>query len=175
MALATFDFPAFAAAFDGERVTRDLGWYDLADVVWAQSAALNAQRPQDHPMCGGAMGRLPARGETSCQYALFLLRWLDRPPEDFLAGDVVDVGDVRLPKAGADRRLRWDLPAIHTALNDERRAREMTWSELADVIGCTPARLTNLRTAKQADLALVMRVVQWLARPSTDFIHAADW
>lgn len=175
MALATFDFPAFVAAFDGERTSHDLGWYDLADALWAQSDLLNAQRPQDHPMCGGAIGRLPARGETSCQYALFLLRWLDRPPEDFLAGEVVDVGKVRLPKAGPDQRLRFDLPALHGAINGERRAREMTWAQLADVVGCTPVRLTNLRTAKQADLALVMRVLQWLARPSSDFIHAADW
>lgn len=175
MALPAFDFAAFTTALDTQRVQGNLGWYDLADQVWDQSVSLNAQRPQDHPMCGGAIGRLSARGETSCQYALFLLRWMGRAPEEFLTGDVVDVGKVHLPKAGPDKRLRWDLPVLHAAVNDERRAREMTWAQLADVIGCTPSRLTNLRGAKQADLALVMRVTQWLARPSTDFISAVSW
>ncbi|WP_181445492.1 hypothetical protein [Flexivirga caeni] len=175
MALPVFDFAAFTTALNARRQQDDLGWYDLADQVWDQSAALNARRPQDHPMCGGAIGRLATRGETSCQYALFLLRWLDRAPEDFLTGEVCDVGTVRLPRAGTDSRLRWDLPGVHAAMNDQRQAREMTWADLADVIGCTPSRLTNLRSAKQADLALVMRVTQWLQRPSTDFIRAVDW
>ena len=38
-----------------------------------------------------------------------------------------------------------------------------------------PARLTNLRTARLADMALVMRTTQWLARPAADFIHPAEW
>ena len=175
MPLPTFDFPAFTAALDSARVERDLGWYDLADQVWDQSSMLNAGRPQDHPMCGGAIGRLASRGETSCQYALFLLRWLDRPPEDFLSGEVVDVGEVHLPHTDDSHRLRWNLPALHAAQNTERRAREMTWQQLSDEIGCTAARLTNLRTAKQADLALTMRVTQWLARPSSDFIEPTTW
>ena len=45
------------------------------------------------------MSRLEARGATSCQYALFLLRWLGRPPEDFLSGPAGDVGETRLPQA----------------------------------------------------------------------------
>jgi hypothetical protein len=175
MPLPTFDFPAFTTALNSARVERDLGWYDLADQVWDQAATLNAQRPQDHPMCGGAIGRLATRGEASCQYALFLLRWLDRPPEDFLIGEVVDVGEVHLLHTDRSHRLRWNLPELHVALNGERRARDMTWRDVADELGCTPSRLTNLRTAKQADLALTMRVTQWLARPSSAFIEATTW
>ena len=40
---------------------------------------------------------------------------------------------------------------------------------------CTPSRLTNLRTARQADMGLVMRVTQWLEVPAAKFIHAAQW
>ena len=84
-ALAAFDFAAFFAAVEDARRERDMGWYDLADQLWDQSAQLNAER-RDHPLCGGAVSRLGARGETSCQYALYLLRWLGRAPEEFLAG-----------------------------------------------------------------------------------------
>lgn len=107
-ALATFDFAAFFAAVDDARREQDMGWFDLADELWEQSAQLNAER-DDHPLCGGAVSRLGARGETSCQYALYLLRWLGQAPEEFLTGPAVDVGDVRLPDPGPDSRLRWDL------------------------------------------------------------------
>ncbi len=173
--LPTFDFEAFFGTVDDGRRRRGLGWYELADELWDQSSELNLEREHDHPLCGGAVSRLGARGETSCQYALFLLRWLGRAPEEFLSGPVVEVGDVRLPQAGADHRLRWDLNQLYIALNDRRREIGLTWAALAEEIGCTPNRLTNLRTARLTDLNLAMRVTQWLARPAAAFIHPVRW
>lgn len=173
-ALPRFDFAAFVAAFDAERRERGLGWYEFADELWEQSSQLNAER-MDHPLCGGAVSRLGVRGATSCQYALFMLRWLGRAPEEFLTGQVTAVGEVRLPEAGPDKRLRWDLNQLHTALNEQRQERGLTWAELARELGCTPSRLTNLRTARMADLELTMRVTQWLGKPAAEFIHAAAW
>jgi hypothetical protein len=49
------------------------------------------------------------------------------------------------------------------------------WQELAREFGCAPSRLTNLRTARLADMGLTMRVTQWLAKPAAEFIHAAHW
>jgi hypothetical protein len=169
-----FDFDAFFTACDAKRRDRGLGWYEFADELWQQSSELNAQR-MDHPLCGGAVSRLGARGATSCQYALFMLRWLGAAPEEFLTGSVVDVGDVRLPQPGPDSRLRWDLKQLHAALNEQRRACGLTWSGLAQELGCTPSRLTNLRTARTADMDLTMRVTQWLGKPAAEFIHAAQW
>jgi hypothetical protein len=146
-ALPVFDF----AAFDAERRNRGLGWYEFAGELWQQSSELNAQR-MDHPLCGGAVSRLGARGAASCQYALFMLRWLGRAPEDFLTGPVVDVSDVQLPEPGPGSRLRWDLNQLHTALNEQRQERGLTWPPLAQELGCTPSRLTNLRTARTAPL-----------------------
>jgi hypothetical protein len=172
-ALARFDFAAFFAAVDGARRDRELGWWDLAGEVWGQSVQLNAERG-DHPLCGGAVSRLGARGQTSCQYALYLLRWLGQAPEEFLTGPVQDVGDVRLPDPGPDSRLRWDLAQLHAALSEKRQPQGLTWAGLAGQIGCTPGRLTNLRTARMADMALTMRVTQWLRRPAAAFIHPAS-
>jgi hypothetical protein len=172
--LPVFDFAAFVAAFDTERRARGLGWYEFADELWDQSSELNAQL-MDHPLCGGAVSRLGTRGAASCQYALFMLRWLARAPEDFLTGPVIDVGDNRLPEPGPDHRLRWDLNQLYIALNAQRQERDLTWSALAQLLDCTPSRLTNLRTARQADMALTMRVTQWLERPAADYVHAAQW
>jgi hypothetical protein len=169
-----FDCGALFTALDEQRRDRGLDWFALADELWQQSSGLNAQR-RDHPLCGGAISRLQKRGATSCQYALFMLRWLRRAPEDFLTGPIVDVGDVRLPRAGADSRLRWDLSEVHAAVNEQRRERGLTWAALAQEMGCTPSRLTNLRTARLADMDLTMRVTQWLGQPAAAFIHPAQW
>jgi hypothetical protein len=72
--LAVFGFDAFVDAFDTERRSRGLGWYEFAAELWDQSIELNARRPDDHCPCGGALSRLRARGAASCQYALFMLR-----------------------------------------------------------------------------------------------------
>jgi hypothetical protein len=173
--LPVFDCGALFDALDVERRERDLGWYELADELWEQSSDLNAERSGDHPLCGGAVQRLRERDATSCQYALFMLRWLHRAPEDFLTGPVVEVGDVRLPRAGTDSRLRWNLNQLHSELNEQRRERLLTWAELAQELDCTPSRLTNLRTARLADMDLAMRTTQWLRQPAAAFIHPAQW
>src|SRR4051812_9038914 len=113
ISLPTFNFSAFTAALDARRRELNLDWAQLADDLWNQSAALNADLDEGHTMCGGALSRLPNRDDTSCQYAMSALRWMNRPPEDFLVGAVVDVGDTRLPEAGPNRRLRWDLGQLY--------------------------------------------------------------
>lgn len=165
---------AFFGAVDEARRDRELGWYDLADELWEQSAELNV-RLDDHPLCGGAVSRQGARGATSCQYALFMLRWLGRSPEDFLVEPSTADGDTALPEAGPGERLRWDLPELHSALDGRRRESGLTWAALAGELGCTPSRLTNLRHARVADMDLAMRVTQWLGRPAAAFVHPSDW
>jgi hypothetical protein len=172
--LAVFDAEAMIDALDTQRAEQGLGWTALADELWQQSAELNAQRA-DQALCPGALVRTAKRGSMSCQYALIILRWIRRAPEDFLTGPVVDVGDVRLPEAGSDRRLRWDLGQVHAALNEHRRMQDLTWAQLAGSLDCTANRLTNLRNARLADMNLTMRVTQWLGRPAARFVHPADW
>ncbi|HQZ32782.1 MAG TPA: hypothetical protein PK020_00085 [Ilumatobacteraceae bacterium] len=121
------------------------------------------------------MSRLEARGAASCQYALVMLRWLGRAPEDFLTGEPTQKGEVRLPTAGRDSRLRWNLNELHAALDAARRQEQLTWTNLAGRLGCTPSRLTGLHTATFADLEQVMRVTQWLKMPAAEFIHAEHW
>ncbi|HEY7224911.1 MAG TPA: hypothetical protein VH561_15155 [Micromonosporaceae bacterium] len=172
--LPTFDCGALFGALDTQRRDRGLDWRALAVELWQQSSELNAQRT-DHPLCPGAISRLPRRGAISCQYSLFMLRWLRRAPEDFLTGPVVDVGDVALPQAGPNSRLRWNLEQAHAALNERRQERDLTWADVAHEIDCTPPRLTGLRTARLADMDLAMRVTQWLRQPAATFIHPAQW
>jgi hypothetical protein len=172
--LPAFDGTALIRALDAQRAERGLDWTELADDLWQESSELNAELG-DHCLCQGALVRTAKRATMSCQYALIILRWIRRAPEDFLTPPTVDVGDVRLPNAGPDRRLRWDLSELHAALNQRRQENRLTWAGLADVIECTPNRLTNLRTARLADMNLTMRVTQWVGQPAAAFIHPVRW
>src|SRR4051794_10266862 len=172
--LPVFDGSALKCALDAQRADRQLDWPALADELYEQSSALNAKLA-DNCLCPGALVRTVKRGTMSCQYALIILRWIHRAPEDFLTGPVAHVGDTRLPEVGEDSRLRWDLPQLHASVNDRRRDDNLTWAQLAQELSCTPSHLTNLRTARLADMDLTMRITQWLGKPAAAFIHPAEW
>ncbi len=170
--LPGFDGAALTAALDAERGSRGLRWTGLANSLWIQSELLN-QKLADDAVCPGALQRTVVRGSMTCQYALLLPRWLKKAPEDFLTEPGVQVGDTRLPNAGPDRRLRFDLPELYAALDARRRELDMSWVALGAALDCSPSRLTNLRTGRQAGIDLVMLATQWLRVPAARFVHAA--
>jgi uncharacterized protein YfiM (DUF2279 family) len=167
------DIAALVDAMDARRVERGLSWQGVADEIWGLSADLNARR-RDHPISPATLEGIATRGNTSCQHALFVLRWLNRAPESFLVGGVDALP--ALPDPGPDRRLRWNLASLYEALDGRRRDDGLTWDELARELDCTPSQLTGIRTARFAiGMKLAMRIVQWLGRPAADFIYAARW
>jgi hypothetical protein len=174
VAVPVFDGAALVAAVNARRVGLGFGWPALADALTQQSGALRAEL-NDHAVCSGALVRTVNRGTMSCQYAVMLLQWLGRAPEEFLTGQRREVSEARLPSVGSDVRLRWDLPQLYGAVDAQRRQRNLTWVALAADFGCTPSRLTNLRTARLADMDLAMRLTQWLGRPAAEFVHPATW
>jgi len=172
---ADFDVSALFAALDAQRMTQSLSWRGLADALWDQSAVLNLRR-RDHPISPATIKSMAQRGDTTCQHALFMLRWLSRTPESFVPGAPTETARNALPHAGPDQRLRWDLVLLHEAVNGRRRDSEMTWQQVAKELGCTDNQLTGLRTARfSTGMVLAMRIVQWLERPARDFIYAARW
>jgi hypothetical protein len=169
-----FDTVALHRALDDERVARGLTWSGVAREIWMLSSVLNDQR-RDHPISTSTLANMERRHNTSCQHALFMLRWLKRTPESFLAGAPPREA-AALPEVGPDRRLRWNLARLYEALNEKRRTEQLTWEELARVLRCAPGQLSGLRTAKFAtNMALAMRITQWLDRPATNFVEARKW
>jgi hypothetical protein len=159
---------------DDQRRARDLSWRGVADEIWALSSVLNGRR-RDHPISPSTLTHVAKLGDTSCQHALFILRWLGRTPESFLIGAAPTDG-TPLPVTDAAHRLRWDLRALYGAMNDARGAAAVTWAALARELGCTTSQLTGLRTAKFATgMGLAMAIVQWLDRPAADFVYVATW
>lgn len=177
-----FDGAALYAALDLRRTELGLTWRGVARELWELSSELNAVR-DDHPISPATLTGITRRGDTSCQHALFMLRWLDRAPEEFVAGKLTVAGRP-LPSAGRDRRLRWHLHArprrpqdgLFEAMDAARRSQELTWPELARVLRASGSQLSGLRNARFAvGMRLAMNIAQWLERPAADFVYAARW
>jgi hypothetical protein len=170
-----FDVSALYEALDARRSHLGLSWKQVAYQLWDLSSELNDRR-SDHPISPSTLTNMAKKPRATCQHALFMLRWLDRSPESFLEGATGDDPRFALPRTGPDRRLRWSLKSLYTALDDQRRQRGLTWGELASVLGCNPGQLTGLRRARFATgIDLAMRIVQWLGRPAADFVYQARW
>lgn len=170
-----FDTLGMFEALDSQRRERGFSWPAAARAIWEQSSELNERRG-DHPISPATLTGMARRGDTTCQHALFVLRWLGRSPESFMPDAGARARERPLPSAGADRRLRWTLKKLHAALDEQRRERGLTWAQLADELGCTTSQLTGIRTARFAiSMVLAMRIVRWLERPAADFVYVARW
>jgi hypothetical protein len=172
--LLEFDVGLLFDALDTQRATRGLSWRGVAQDIWNQSADLNARR-NDHPLSAATLSGLRVRRATSCQHALFMLRWLGRAPESLLLGPPVP-WETELVDPGPDRRLRWNLSRLSKAVEAGRVQHQLTWGQLAGRLGCTPHQLTGLRRVTFAvDINLTMKIVQWLGCSAAEFIDAAEW
>jgi hypothetical protein len=170
-----FDARALFEALDRQRLERALSWRQVAEAIWMQSSELNDRR-HDHPIAVETITGMWSRNNISCQHALFMLRWLGRAPEEFLPRPIEGSAGVGLPVVGPDRRLRWNLAALHEAMDTSRREQHLTWKSLADILCCTQNQLTGVKTARFAiGMRLAMRITQWLARPASEFMYAARW
>jgi len=170
-----FDTQAFCAAVEAKRLEQQLSWPALATVIWEQSRVLNDRR-KDHPISPATIRKMGQGRGLSCQHALFVLRWLDVPPETFIAAPQPGTAGVPLPLADEAHRLRWNLEKLYATLDAARTARGATWQQAADRLHCTPSQLTGLRTAKFATgMSLAMRITQALRRPAADFVYIAEW
>lgn len=174
-AQSDFDVAALFDALDAQRRDRRLSWQGVARELWDLSATLNARR-NDHPISASTLTDMAKRRDTSCQHALFMLRWLDRTPESFMPGLVYDARRAVLPCAGPDQRLGWDLQKLYSSLDTQRRERGLSWAQLAGKLRCTPSQLSGIKRARFATgMRLAIRIVRWLDRPASDFVIAAKW
>jgi hypothetical protein len=170
-----FDIALFFAAIDERRRRAGLSWSRVATQIWQLAADLNAKRGS-HPLAASTITNMSRRGDTTCQHAAAMLRWLEQPPEEFIASPCPGTAGVRLPEADAAHRLRWNLVALYAALNATRLERRASWVQMAQGLHCSANQLTGLRTAKYATgMRLAMRICQDLGRPAATFIYAAEW
>ncbi|HKA01431.1 MAG TPA: hypothetical protein VKE70_33190 [Candidatus Solibacter sp.] len=165
-----FDLKALYAAADEQRRARGLTWA-------AAAREINRGGTGRHPIAVSTITGLATKTVAEGDGVLQMLRWLDRTPESFVPGmEDANNARFRLTDPGAARLLRWDVPAIHAALDAERHARGLTWQSVAAQIGgVTPAMLTNLAKTSRIGFPGVMHIVRWLAVPAATFTCVSDW
>lgn len=120
---------ALYAALDEQRQARGLTWAGATREINRADA-----RPVLHPISVSSVtGTRNGRGGEG-NIVLQMLLWLDRTPESFVQ-DHPAPSTPPPPQPPPDRRLRWDVPALHAALDEKRQERGMTWKQVADEIG----------------------------------------
>ena len=168
MRRSDFDLRALYDALDAQRIARGISWAALAREV-------NRFRAGGHPVAASTITGLRVTRVGEGDGILQMLLWLGRTPESFVPG-VADPSAprFRLPALTREQVLRWDTPALFSALNEQRQERGLTWAEVAGEIGgCTPGMLTNLSKGGRVGFPHVMRLVRWLDRPAVTFTRSA--
>ncbi len=157
---------AFHTALDAARQAKGLSWAELA---------VDLNRPFEgttsipiHPV---TLRTMPAKRSVTSAVVLQALAWLGRSPESFLTGPPSPM-EAPLPDSGPGHVLRFDTQALHAALNAQRQAMGLGWTQVAaELPGFTPSMLTNLATGPLIGFPRVMLLTQWLGRPAADFVR----
>jgi hypothetical protein len=112
-----FDLAALYTAPDEQRRARGLTWAGVTREINRPDA-----RPVLHPVSVSSVtGTSRGRGGEGNNVLLMLL-WLNRTPESFVPGHPAPAAPgTLLPRPSADRHLRWDVPALHAALDAQRQ------------------------------------------------------
>lgn len=58
--------------------------------------------------------------------------------------------------------IRFDAKALYVALDEQRRAREMSWEQVAAAIGVSAATITRTRIGGRLEVDGMLAMVSWL-------------
>lgn len=163
---------ALYAALDGARRSRGLSWRQVAEEI----SRLFARTPA-RPISPSTLTGMRSRGAIDGDGVLQMLRWLRRTPESFVPGRPgIPAPSVALPQPDLHQILRFDAPAIYSALNAQREEHGLTWTQVAaEIGGGGAASLTRLAKGGRIGIADVMRIAGWLGRPAATLTRLSDW
>lgn len=66
---------------------------------------------------------------------------------------------------------RFDAQALHRALEERRKARGMTWSQVAEEVGVSIATIQRLRAGGRMEVDGMLAMVGWLGLPVENFVR----
>jgi hypothetical protein len=159
--LSDFSLAALYRALDAQRQARGLSWLQVTREI--------NRLPDGAPVRAisvSTMTSLRAKGVAEADGVLQMLLWLKRTPESFVPGHPDrDDATTRLPDVPPHRILRFDTRKLHAALDAKRRARTLTWAQVAGEIGLGVSTLTHLAKGGRTGFPPVMRIVAgWIVR-----------
>lgn len=71
-------------------------------------------------------------------------------------------------------RTRIDVPGLYAALDGARRARDLSWRQLAAEVGCSPSTMTRLANGHRPDADAFVALITWLKMPADNFTVTDD-
>ena len=75
-------------------------------------------------------------------------------------------------KSTENRTDRFDVNALHAAMDSERRTRRLTWKEVAAQSGVSASTLTRLSQGRQPDVNSLAALTAWLGISADHFMRA---
>lgn len=71
----------------------------------------------------------------------------------------------------SDRTNRFDVAALHAALDSERRSRHLTWKNVAGESGVSASTLTRLSQGRHPDVNSLAALTTWLGMSADQFMR----
>jgi transcriptional regulator with XRE-family HTH domain len=65
-----------------------------------------------------------------------------------------------------------DVAALYAALDSQRRAKEISWRQVAKEAGVSPSTITRMKDSKMPDVDGFAALVGWLGMPAEEFMPA---
>ena len=75
-------------------------------------------------------------------------------------------------KLQESRTDRFDVAALHAAMDSERRTRRLTWKDVAAQSGVSASTLTRLSQGRQPDVNSLAALTAWLGMSADHFMRA---
>ena len=75
-------------------------------------------------------------------------------------------------KSKESRTNRFDVAALHAAMESERRTRRLTWKDVAAQSGVSASTLTRLSQGRQPDVNSLAALTAWLGISADQFMRA---
>jgi hypothetical protein len=170
MSVGDFDLKALYAALDQQRQARGLTWAQATREINAVGPA-----PPRHPIATSTITGLRTKVVAEGAGVLQMLRWLGRAPESFVPGLPADLAGAQLPPVETRVVLRFDTRKLYEALDLERKARGLTWQQVAVVTGVPASHMTGLAKGGRTGFPGVMRLTCWLHQPASTFVRMASY
>lgn len=70
-----------------------------------------------------------------------------------------------------DRAGRFDVMALHSAMDAQRRSRRLAWKDVAEESGVSASTLTRLSQGRQPDVNSLAALTAWLGMSADNFMH----
>ena len=71
-----------------------------------------------------------------------------------------------------DRTSRFDVTALHAAMDAQRRSRRLTWKDVATETGISASTLTRLSQGRHPDVNSLAALTAWLGLPADHFMRS---